>query len=370
MDSETDGEVDDGTVASAGDAIAALLRGDKPEVETLRKKATPTKAPSPKPDVEGDDATTAPQEADDESAEAPDEPEDAADDDQDSEDADEQGAEPERLTVDDVAKGMKIEPSALLDKLQVKVKVDGKTETVNLAELQKGYSREADYRAKTTDLANKGRSFEQWRSKTEKETVTAAQTLHHVFTSLQEAFVGKAPDLSLLNVDPDQFGRDKNARDARSEAFNSLLSPVLKQLTDAEGKQKNAVAKYRSDQHAALRKTLPQLFDDKKGAAEQRALTEFLAKDYTPQELESLTDARTTKHAYQSMLYEKLMRGDALKEKREKPKATARPLRSGNGAEPNADRRTLANQALGRLRKSGSIDDAAAAITLRFGAKR
>ena len=371
-DAEAD---DDGSVASAGDAISALLRGETPKVETVRKKAAvkAEKPPAEKPAVEGDDADDEPLEADDdddESVKADDEQESDAEDDQDSEDAEDDDEEPKRRSVDDVAKQLKIEPKALLDTLELKVKVDGKVETVTLAELQKGYSREADYRAKTAELGNKGRAFEQWRSKTEKDTVTAAQTLHHVFTSLHEAFVGKAPDVTLLNVDPDAFTREKVARDARQEAFNGLLGPVLNTLTEADGKRKHAMGAHQAAQHKALQGLVPELFDSKHGAARQRDLNDFLAKDYSPQELASLVDARTTKHAWQSMQYEKLKSGEALKEKKEKAKTKAHALRSGNGADPKADRRTLANQALGRLRKSGSIDDAAAAIGLRFGAKR
>ena len=93
--------------------------------------------------------------------------------DQDS-DEDEAEAEPEETTLetlDDIAKALGVDAESLLANLKMKIKVNGEERLVSLKEAQTGHQLEADYRRKTTELAEQRRAVEQ--------EFTQRQALYH-----------------------------------------------------------------------------------------------------------------------------------------------------------------------------------------------
>ena len=79
-------------------------------------------------------------------------------------DEDEAETEPEDVTletIDDVAKALGVDPNDLLANLKMRIKVNGEERLVSLKEAQTGQQLEADYRRKTTELAEQRRAVEQ-----------------------------------------------------------------------------------------------------------------------------------------------------------------------------------------------------------------
>ena len=98
-----------------------------------------------------------------EEVEASDEESDAEESAQDS-DEDEAEAEPEETTLetlDDIAKALGVDAESLLANLKMRIKVNGEERLVSLKEAQTGHQLEADYRRKTTELAEQRRAVEQ-----------------------------------------------------------------------------------------------------------------------------------------------------------------------------------------------------------------
>ena len=98
-----------------------------------------------------------------EEVEASDEESDAEESAQDS-DEDEAETEPEETTLetlDDIAKALGVDAESLLANLKMRIKVNGEERLVSLKEAQTGHQLEADYRRKTTELAEQRRAVEQ-----------------------------------------------------------------------------------------------------------------------------------------------------------------------------------------------------------------
>lgn len=370
LDSEPD---NDGSLGTAQSLIASLLKGDQPKIDTVRKRQEP-KGDTPKapakaaeaPPADEDDATT----QEDASAPEADEQEPEEVEEEPKEDAEAKAGPDVPSSINDVAKVLEVEPQALLDNLKVSVKVGGKTESVPLGEALKGYTREADHRANMSKLADQQRSFGTWKDQQEKATVAAANTLAHVFTSFKDSLVGKEPDAALMSSDPDEFVRQSTLYAARQRQFDATMAKVTEPIKNAEAQRPAQVAKFAAQQQDRLKEIHPEFFDEKTGGALQKELTTYLAREgFTPQELEQLIDARTTSQAYKAMQWDKLQKAP-LSDKKVKTNVQTLRVKGGNGGDVTADRRTQETQVLRRLSQTHSVDDAAAAIKLRMGAKR
>lgn len=79
-------------------------------------------------------------------------------------DQEEAETEPDQVTletIDDVAQALGVDPNDLLANLKMRIKVNGEERLVSLKEAQTGQQLEADYRRKTSELAEQRRAIEQ-----------------------------------------------------------------------------------------------------------------------------------------------------------------------------------------------------------------
>ena len=134
----------DGSLEAAAESFVSLLEPD--EVQEAPQETT-EEVSEEVTETESDDEEVIQEETEEESEEV-DEPEEET-----------QQEKFERLT--EIAEALEMSPEEFAASIKTSVKVNGEEMEVSLAELQKGYQMESDYRQKTAALAEQRKAFEE-----------------------------------------------------------------------------------------------------------------------------------------------------------------------------------------------------------------
>lgn len=372
--SDTSPNRDTGSIEAATEAFARMLDPEgatgadadqQPKRTTQAKTEAKAKAKAPKTEAEGEtsrddgtdadddgdlegDADTADDTADDDSGGADDDADDDAetDDDGDPEgedDADDEGAEE-----------AKIDPDTL-----VTVKIDGKESKVRLSEAIAGYQRQADYSQKTAELAEARKVLA-----TEFEAVRAERAQYaQLLTALDQQLKSSTePDWAKLKADdPVEFAikrlewQELQERRAAVQAEQERLAAVSTQ------EQQAAFQRMVQEERKKLLDAVPAWRDEKVWERDREALRAYGRKiGFSDDELSQATDSRAIVILQKAMKYDRLMAKKA-NGKQVPPKASApapAPLKAGSSNKPPA-KVTARNEAMKRLAKTGSVQDAA-----------
>jgi hypothetical protein len=246
------------------------------------------------------------------------------------------------------------------------VKINGKEHKVKLGEALSGYMRDADYRQKTQELGEVRRSFHQ---EAEQFTQLRQNTLAELGVLANELVTHLTNDRTDWNAlrqnDPAEYA----ARLADVQEKRQLLQRTLSARKQVEehiaAYQQRQIEEQKAEEAKRLLMKLPAWSDPKFAESEKQGLRAFLsAEGYSPEEISGLVDHRAVIVARKAMLYDKLMadREKALKDKRLKDA----PPMAKPGAQSNRDTgKAQLDATLNRLRKSGSVEDAAKALSLR-----
>lgn len=254
---------------------------------------------------------SAPRKPNEDDAPAPVEGEEAAEENQ---PVDEAEAEPEEAEAEKAEEPEAEEPKDPI----IEFTVDGKTERIPLTELQKGYSRQADYSRKTAELA-------QERTQLNSEREHYAQNLkafnQQQDTALSHAERQLAADADWLKAnDPATYAlRKMEIQDARE----ALQKKQAEQGWVEQAIQSHAQTKrgeFLIEQSKKLAKKLPEYADGKKRDTFVKGLVEYLGADetggFTPEEIDTLRDHRLVILVDKARKYDALKGGKALADKK------------------------------------------------------
>jgi hypothetical protein len=236
---------------------------------------------------------------------------------------------------------------------------DGTVSTVS--ELIQGNLRDRDYRQKTMEVAELRRSTET-QSSSLKQLETQLSEQRDYMVSLLKSIVPQAPDPSLASTDPYAYTKQK----AEHEAWVQHLTALDQQGQQAKQAQaEEAAAKRREKgnaEWATLIEQLPSLKDPKRlerfvGDVEKYGKSYGFTTD-------ELREALGYDHR-QALVMHKAMAWDKLQESKPKvkQKVEGRPpvQKGGKRLNPAEHRARGANEAINRLKQSGSVEDATAA---------
>lgn len=332
------------TVEEAGDVFAGLFSDEVPPEDTKsRETPAPTESEQPEGASTDEESTEQQTEQVDPNA-APEEAEEAAPaegEDAEPETPDEQPEEPQTFTI----------------------KVDGKDVAVTLDELQKGYSRHADYTQKTQALAEERRSLEAEAATMRTRNEQYAVLLDKVEEGLKQ-LTPPEPDWDALRRDnPEEFAVQWAEHQRREEALKAVRSEkdrVFQEQQDALAKAHRAFVASEAEK---LIEALPELKDPSKRPEFRKGLAEYgRSVGFTDAELNNVADHRAL------IILDKARRYDALQAQRPKLKDKVSKIKV---LKPGAPRRkapapTKGARALERLAKTHSLDDAADAFSELF----
>ena len=239
------------------------------------------------------------------------------------------------------------------------VKVDGKNVEVTLEELQKGYSREADYTRKTQQVSEERRAFQAEAELVRTERQQYSQLLGSLQAQLQQNAAPQVDMDRLYSEDPIEWVRQKElARDA--EKVHAAIQSEQQRLSHIQAQEQyQSMQAHLAQQQDAMLKAIPEWANPDKAKAEKTLLIEWGQKlGFSSDELKNIFDHRAVVALRKAALYDQMMtkRGNI------RPAVNNGPKPAKPGAAGRMDNVTDARRSQQRLAKTGRVNDAASAI--------
>jgi hypothetical protein len=245
-------------------------------------------------------------------------------------------------------------------KPRYRAKVGGQEVEVELDELINGYQRSKDYTQKSQALAEQRKAIEAERGHLEQvkqERMAYAQKLQALDSFLSQQNRGE--DLEVLKeTDPigyavkvaEQSQREKQLAVVRGEQYRIAQQQQAEQAQNLQSHLKSE-----SDKLASV---IPELATPK-GDAIRKEIREYAKSvGWSDQELSSVYDHRAVLTLYKAMKFEQLQKGkpETMKKVQQAPKML-KPGTSAPSTKSSQDK-----QVMQRLRQTGKVRDAAAAL--------
>jgi hypothetical protein len=240
------------------------------------------------------------------------------------------------------------------------VRANGREIQVTRDELLRGYSREADYRQKTMDLAATRQAVEAENQRIAAERHHYAQQLDTVATILQ-AQLPPPPDQSRLHTDPIGYMQDKEHYELRVQQLRGVLAE--RQNADAANQHHYQQVQQQSLAHARHRllQAMPEWQKPEVAKREQRQVADYLRTlGYADAEISQAADPRAIVMAKKAMLYDRLQ--ESRPSIQQRVSAAPKMVRPGSSG-PAPDKTKALTQT---IKRSGgkNIDDIARLIEM------
>ncbi len=247
------------------------------------------------------------------------------------------------------------------------VKIDGEEKNVTADELVKSYQLEQAAQKRMQEAA-------EIRKNSEVEVAALAQQREQYAQALQslEAQLSSAEEKpqeywdNLYSEDPMEYMRQREAYRDRKEATEKVKA---EQVRVQEERQQEFVQQHQAHlakEQEKLLEALPDWKDPDVAAKEKQAIISYAQRNlgFSEAELAATSDSRAVLALRKAYLYDELMAKKPVAEKKVKkaPKVT-KSGKPTTKAQANANRK---KQALERLNKSGSKDDAVAVLLERM----
>lgn len=238
------------------------------------------------------------------------------------------------------------------------VKVRGAEVKVTLDELQRGYSRTEDYKAKTAELAEQRRAAEQ----TKAEFAARAQRLDEALS--QAPF---DPVLAEgMKTDWQALARENPAEYvARRAEFDGKIQRVQQLQQMREDAARQSAQQRLAESDARMREAVPEWADEGKRKALQTDLARTLESyGFAPDEFRHVADHRVLLVARDAMLYRQMQ---DQRKAAEAKKAVPTPPRTVTPGAPQGKTTSPEVKALINKAKSGRTEDQVAAALALLG---
>lgn len=242
-----------------------------------------------------------------------------------------------------------------------RVKVQGQELEVSLDELKSGYSRDSDYRQKTHALAEERRMLDDQKTSLSRSYDGKLKELTDLIGAA-ESYIGQSSKEDLQKMyeeDPTQAAKIDFQQRQQRESFNKLKQ----QAEVAKLQQYN---QYLDEQKRLAATKIPEYSDPVKGVTFKNQMKNTLSEyGFNDQEIGSLADHRFLMVLRDAMEYKNLKSKPVTNKK-----VTTAPKVVKSGTPKMEDsRRAAVKQKIGRLRRSGKINDAQSAILEIIGKK-
>jgi len=242
-----------------------------------------------------------------------------------------------------------------------RVKVQGQELEVSLDELKSGYSRDSDYRQKTHALAEERRMLDEQKTSLSQSYDGKLKELTDLIGAA-ESYIGQSSKEDLQKMyeeDPTQAAKIDFQQRQQRESFNKLKQ-------QAEVVKLQQYNQYLDEQKRLAATKIPEYSDPVKGVTFKNQMKNTLSEyGFNDQEIGSLADHRFLMVLRDAMEYKNLKSKPVTNKK-----VTTAPKVVKSGTPKMEDsRRAAVKQKIGRLRRSGKINDAQSAILEIIGKK-
>lgn len=234
-------------------------------------------------------------------------------------------------------------------------------ENVSMEDLRAGYLKEQDYRAKTSELAEERKQTAQLHG-TLGQRIQATEATYQNVVSFLNGLVPPEPDISLIQTDPAAYQYQIAVRGRTIKELSQVLN--AKQEFDGvkKGYSEEDQGRAQVEQNARLVKAMPHLSDPAKRSAFDAAVKKTAVDfGFSEDEISGAFDHRIQQLVHYAGLGKVAERNrDGYRKRKGVPQPTKGS--KARGAQKTSSR-AKADNALGRLSETGSVDDAVRALT-------
>jgi hypothetical protein len=238
-----------------------------------------------------------------------------------------------------------------------RVKIQGQELEVTLDELKAGYSRDSDYRQKTHSLGQEKRSLEEQKNSLRQTYETRLSELNNLIATADATVrqqQGSQDLQKLYEEDPTAAARlDYQLRQQQEQ-----LKEISSKAKEAQQKQYN---EFLETQKELAAQKIPEFGDPKKADTFKVSLRNSLREyGFNDQEIGTLADHRFLMVAKDAMSYQSLKDRKPIVQK--KVANAPKVIKAGTAKSTTSSGRELIRNKIGKVRKTGSINDAQSAI--------
>lgn len=257
-------------------------------------------------------------------------------------------------------------PPADPNEQRYKVKVNGEEREVPISELVKGYQLEADYRVKTSQVAEQARAAQAQFAQAQAVQQHYAQQLQQYQAQLAQ-MQPQQPDPALIDADPVRYLRQQQAWQSWQGQMQRTQAEAQQLAAQQAAQQQHFSSQHLAQQAELLAKAQAEFADPEKAKTVKAELAKYLQKTgYSADEVASVADHRAVVMARKAMLYDKMMEKQTQASNKLQNLPPRAPQRPGSGSVSSNDGRTKAMQ---DLKRTGSLDSAAKAFASMLGAR-
>lgn len=267
----------------------------------------------------------------------------------------EEDVAPSFQSVDELAEAVGMSVEDFTNAIKAKIKIDGQESEITLAELRAGYQKDADYRKKTTELAEHKRAFEQHTEQARTEIQNRLGQVTTLIDNLQNQILGEfqTVDWNSLRVnDPGEYAarvQEFQTRQQQLEQIKGASQQEAQRLQEEQqAKQSESYQAFVQKERDALLTAIPAWQDQEVAKQETVKLRDFLKeRGFNDNEIGNAADHRIIKMAYD------LMSGAVTKEKAEivKNKIKDLPKLVKPGAKQTTSAKANADKLLANVKK-------------------
>lgn len=284
----------------------------------------------------------------------------------------------ERL--EEFAEALDISYEELLDGIKTKIKIDGEEIPVTLKELHSGYQKEADYRRKTAEVAETQRRFGELVDNLNTQFTNRVEEIESLATELEKSFMEDYENIDWAKIraeDPGNYAALQQDMEVRKQ---QLQTAKLKAYREKQEQMRvwnerlvNVVV---PAERQKLAEYNPDWMDQSKWNGDYQNILKNLVENYqfSPQEASAVYDSRSLRVAWDALRYRNSLKTkeQSVERIKEEAKAEKRNRLSKKTLRPGAKKANTSvkskriETATKRLKRSGSVEDAASLILERM----
>jgi len=236
------------------------------------------------------------------------------------------------------------------------VKIDGQDQDVTLDDLKNSYLRQSDYTKKTQNLAEQRRLMENINANIQQERKVLSENLKATQQFLENGMV-QQPDVNLLESDPVTYMKQKDA----FEKHQAVLNQVKQEQINIQTKEQNdLIQNYQKNleqEKVRLTEYIPEWKNQDVATKEKNNIVTYAKRlGFTPEELNSASDARAINVLRKAWLYDNLISKNKVAQK--KVSKAPKMVKGGVPRNKNEVSQRNSNKLFDRLKKSGKQEDA------------
>ncbi len=280
------------------------------------------------------------------------------------EDADATEVHPETDTAEEEQPTEDAEPEATeAPAISEDTEVEVNGERIKVKDLKSGYLRQSDYTRKTQELATQ-RQHAESQVRTELNA-QAAQYLAQVEQNLRDHFPQEPNWVQLAEDNPAQYAVEREQWNKRLTDLNAVRQMRAQHEQAAGAQRQAAIAQAQAEAYTNLVQLHPEFARTAEGKVSPASteLVNFAVNEVgLPEELlQSVTDARLFSLMYDAMRYRRMKAQEpkAIQAVANKPPLAKPGVTTGKATLAQADH----NKQMARLKRTGSVDDAASIIS-------